>query len=405
MTDWKNRIVGSGDEDPEQLLANPGNFRIHPKVQQAALSGSLDTLGWIQQVIVNKQTGHVVDGHLRVSLALREGVKSVPVVYVDLSPEEEAQALMSLDPIAAMATTDKNKLDELLRQVQTDDANVMQFLTDLAEKNGLEYGEGNQVDAEPQIDRAEELRVKWGVETGQLWQLGEHRLICGDCTDPSVVEKVMGGERAKYGFHDPPYGIEVVGMARTVGSSKPFGSGRIGFDNTVKANEYSPVIGDDKPFDPSDVLNLSDYCVLWGANYYADKLPNMKGWLVWDKKGRDDWRDTFSDCELAWTNIKTVTRIFRHTWLGMVQEGEREKRVHPTQKPVLLYQKIINDLFKEDGAVLDCYSGSAPTLLACENLNRKCRAIEISPAYVAVALERWSVATGKTPVLVNEGGE
>lgn len=134
---WRNRIVGTGEESPDQLLANPLNFRIHSGAQQQALTGSLDTLGWVQTVLVNKNTGHVIDGHLRVALALRTNQPLVPVTYVELTEEEEAQALLSLDPIAAMAATDKNKMDELLRAVQTDDENVMKFLEDLAEREGV----------------------------------------------------------------------------------------------------------------------------------------------------------------------------------------------------------------------------------------------------------------------------
>jgi len=139
MSDWKNRIVGYGEETPDQLLANPHNHRIHPKRQQDALSGSLDTLGYIQTVIVNKSTGHIVDGHLRVTMALREGQKSIPVTYVELTPEEEAQALLSLDPIAAMAATDAGKVDELLRLVNTDNEQVMKHLADFAMENGINY--------------------------------------------------------------------------------------------------------------------------------------------------------------------------------------------------------------------------------------------------------------------------
>lgn len=137
MVKWQNRITGSGVEKPDQLLANPGNFRIHPKSQQEALAGSLADIGWIQQIIVNQRTGHIVDGHLRVSLALRQNEPEVPVLYVDLDEAEEAQALLSLDPIAAMAATDKAKMDELLQQVQSDDERVQKFMAELAAKEGI----------------------------------------------------------------------------------------------------------------------------------------------------------------------------------------------------------------------------------------------------------------------------
>ena len=102
-TAWRNRITGSGEEAPDQLLANPANWRIHPN-QQDALAGALDAVGWVQQVLVNRRTGFVVDGHARVALAISRGEPSVPVLYVDLSPDEEALVLATLDPIGAMAT-------------------------------------------------------------------------------------------------------------------------------------------------------------------------------------------------------------------------------------------------------------------------------------------------------------
>jgi hypothetical protein len=116
-TGWENRIVGYGEENPEQLLANPKNFRRHPKHQQEALGGALDTLGWIQDVLVNQTTGHVIDGHLRVELAMRHNQPTVPVKYVQLTPEEEDLALATLDPISALAITDKKQLEELLADI------------------------------------------------------------------------------------------------------------------------------------------------------------------------------------------------------------------------------------------------------------------------------------------------
>lgn len=129
---WRSRIVGHGVEAPDQLLANPHNWRIHPQVQQEALAGVLSEVGWVQDIIVNERTGHVIDGHLRVSLALRRNEPSVPVVYVDLLPEEEALVLATLDPLAAMAVADKQQLDALLRDVTASDEAVQAMLTNLA---------------------------------------------------------------------------------------------------------------------------------------------------------------------------------------------------------------------------------------------------------------------------------
>lgn len=137
-----NRIIGHGEEQVDQLLANPLNFRLHPDNQQQALAGAIDDIGFIRSVTVNQRTGRVVDGHLRVTLAARSGVDKLPVEYVDLDEAEEAQALLSLDPIAAMAASDKAKLDELMRAVQSDDERVQAMISEIAEREGMAYAEG-----------------------------------------------------------------------------------------------------------------------------------------------------------------------------------------------------------------------------------------------------------------------
>jgi hypothetical protein len=108
---WNNRIAGYGSENPEQLLANPRNWRVHPSEQQSALTGVLESVGVVQNVIVNSRSGHLVDGHLRVSLAIRANQPSIPVTYVDLSDEEEALILATLDPLAALAIADRDQLE------------------------------------------------------------------------------------------------------------------------------------------------------------------------------------------------------------------------------------------------------------------------------------------------------
>jgi len=139
---WRNRIIGEGHADPEQLLANPRNFRMHPQAQQDALAAVLDNVGWVQHAaIVNKRTGFVVDGHLRASLALQRGERSVPVTYVDLTDAEEALILASLDAISAAAVTDEAKLSELLGSIDVADAaldNLFASMVDDAGKTSLQ---------------------------------------------------------------------------------------------------------------------------------------------------------------------------------------------------------------------------------------------------------------------------
>lgn len=145
---YKNRIVGHGEENPDQLAANPRNWRIHPKAQEDALAGVLDEVGWVGTVLVNKRSGYVVDGHLRVMHAISAGERSVPVTYVDLSDDEEAVVLATLDPLAAMAGSDQAQLDALLAGIHAGDERLAQFLsTQASEKPTIpdefpEYGTG-----------------------------------------------------------------------------------------------------------------------------------------------------------------------------------------------------------------------------------------------------------------------
>lgn len=130
---WRNRIVGMGEEKPDQLLANVANWRIHPKNQQDALSGVLNQVGWVTGVIVNRRTGFVVDGHLRAALSISRNEPTVPVIYVDLSEEEEALILATLDPISAMAGRDSDALNELLKGIEVDDAAIQSLLDSLVD--------------------------------------------------------------------------------------------------------------------------------------------------------------------------------------------------------------------------------------------------------------------------------
>jgi hypothetical protein len=197
---WRNRIVGSGEERPDQLLANPANWRVHPASQQEALAGSLDVVGWVQQVMVNRRTNHVVDGHARVALAISRNEPSVPVLYVDLEPEEEALVLASLDPISAMAGTDDVQLQALLAGIETDNEGLRALLDELAgagPKDGL---------TDP--DDIPEPPGDPYVKPGEMWQLGPHRLLCGDATNADDVARVLDGERPTLTVTDPPYGVE-----------------------------------------------------------------------------------------------------------------------------------------------------------------------------------------------------
>ncbi|HKJ76507.1 MAG TPA: ParB N-terminal domain-containing protein [Gammaproteobacteria bacterium] len=159
---WENRIIGEGAEAPDQLLANPQNYRRHPKTQKDALAGALDEIGWIQRVIVNQRTGQMVDGHARVELAIARGEPAVPVVYVDLSEEEERIAIATIDPIAGLAYHDEEQLGELLSQVSAESEDLQAFLDGLGPEGGDGAG-GGEGESPPASER---LVVVVEVSTG-----------------------------------------------------------------------------------------------------------------------------------------------------------------------------------------------------------------------------------------------
>ena len=160
MAQIKNRIIGSGEEPLDGILFNPRNWRIHPLNQQNALKGVLEEVGFVQNVIVNKRTGNLIDGHLRCQLAAREGNTTIPVVYVDVSEEEEALILSTLDPIAGMAATDKQKLDELFQSFNSDNENVQKLIAEIGANEGIMPPDFQPVGIDEQGRLDEKKKVK-----------------------------------------------------------------------------------------------------------------------------------------------------------------------------------------------------------------------------------------------------
>lgn len=430
---WRNRIVGQGVQPASQFLANPSNARIHPKAQQAALTGSLNEIGWIQNVIVNRLSGNVVDGHARIAEALKVGDETpVPFVEVELTDAEEKLALATLDPISAMAAYDKAQLDALLREVNTGDAALQTMLAELASSNGLDYGGSGAVveDIEPQIDRAAELQVKWGTSSGQLWRLGEHRLLCGDSTNAEDVARVMGGDVAELLFTSPPYA-----------DMREYKGG----DLTVeKLAQFIPTF---KPFVIYQVVNLGikreDGEIVQYWDVYISEAQKcgykLLSWNVWSRHGyggsigamtamfpiEHEWVFVFG-ANTKTNNATVKNKSSGKSFVGTVrgQDGQmgsprnsavgalgrlgsvfvsdvaRGEKEHPAAFPLEFPNSYIEAMTKAGDCVAEPFSGSGTTIMACEQLGRKCRAIEISPEYVSVALERWSVATKKQPELI-----
>jgi hypothetical protein len=418
--DWANRIVRYGVMAADQFTANPRNPRRHPQAQRDAVKGSLDTLGFIAPVIINRVSGYLIDGHERVMQALGQGDDTpVPFIEVDLTEDEEAIALASFDWITYMATYDQDTLSDLLRDIDTDNAQLQALLDQMALENNISLDDETDDLGDPgaQLDRAGELVKKWDVQRGQVWVIdslsgrGTHRLMCGDSYSEDDYARLMNGATPDLLHTDPPYGINIVnpkGLSATNAASgaKPFGatsgtaprsstgfdsqgrsSQRIGPANIIQSNIYPVIEGDDRPFDPAFLLDKAPLVILWGANYYADKLPNSSCWVVWDKR-EDLARNNFADCEMAWTNQQKPARIFYHLWNGLHKGSQHgERRIHPTEKPVALFAEI-GKLYADKKLWLDLFAGSGAQIVAAEQSGATCYALEYEPLYVACILQR-----------------
>lgn len=185
---------------------------------------------------------------------------------------------------------------------------------------------------------------------------------------------------------DPPYGIGVGNMAYTNGvqivgkalAKRRDYSGHEEWDNSIPNKEYF-----------EELFRVSKNQVIWGGNYFTEYLKPSKSWVVWDKRCEDKYRDSFADCELAWTT-KGVARVFRYLYKGMLQEKmkDKEDRIHPTQKPVALYKWLLTTYAKEGDLILDTHVGSASSLIACEDMGFKYVGFELDETYYKESKER-----------------
>jgi DNA modification methylase len=416
---WRNRIVGHGDEPPEQLLANPANWRVHPKDQQQALAGALAEVGWVAQVLVNRTTGHVVDGHLRVELAISRGEPSVPVVYVELSEAEERLVLASLDPLAAMASAERDALAALLADIETGDAALARMLAELADHHGIRRVILGDPDEVPPVPDEADVYVR----PGDLWLLGDHRLLCGDATSPEAVARLLGAAEPTLLATDPPYGVSLDPTWRD-GVYNELGPAERPYMRTT-GHRNTTVSGDTR-VDWSAAFALVPSLqvgYVWHAGVYAAAVAaglerigfEIASQVIWDKglfamsRGWYHWGH-----EPCWViprpgipNLFHGSRDQSTVWRApspkMIMAGsEEEKQDHPAQKPVVLFETPIRNHLAAGEAVYDPFLGSGTTLVAAETLGRRCLGMDIDPRYVQLTIERWQGLTGRTAERVEQ---
>ncbi len=382
------RRVRAGDLKP-----NPRNWRTHPKAQQDALRGLLAEVGYADALLARELPDgslELVDCHLR---AETTPDAEVPVLILDVTEEEAAKILATVDPLAAMAETDAAALEALLAGIETDSDAVRALLAGVAEAAGLTAAASGNPAPDPgaRLDEAEALREKWKTERGQLWEIGQHRLLCGDATAKDDVGRLLDGNTPFVMVTDPPYGVDY----------DPEWRHDAGINNSSRMGK---VANDDRAdWTPAWALFPGDVAYVWHAGLMGavveaslrDAGFEVRAQIVWAKprltisRGAYHWQH--EPCFYAvrkgatakWTGDRKQTTLWQ---VSNSREGGDSETTHGTQKPVECMARPLRNHW--GGGAYEPFSGSGTTLVAAEQLGVPCLAMEIEPKYVAVALER-----------------
>ena len=344
-----------------EIRPNPDNPRIIKDDKFKKLVKSIQDFPQmleIRPIVVNDEMV-VLGGNMRLKACQEAGLKQIPVIKASSLTLEQQKEFIIKDNVGF------GEWDWDVIANEWDVEKVTEWGLDVP-------------DYEPKVLEAEEDdfevpdQIQTDIVLGDLFEIGNHRLLCGDSTDSDQVAKLMNGEKADMVFTDPPYGIKY---------KSPSGEGK------TKRGDYDIILNDDKPFEPNCLFGYCEKIVTWGANHYANKLPNSAMWLIWDKREGDAINNN-SDCEMAWCSFGGSARLFHHKWNGMIKASEKnEKRVHPTQKPIELV-KWTFEITDAGNLILDLFLGSGSTMVASHQLKRKCYGMELDPKYCQVIIDR-----------------
>ena len=354
------------------LRPDSRNARRHTDRNLATITRSLREVGAARSIVVDEH-GVVLAGNATVAAANAAGIARVRVVEADgteliairrigLSDAQKRRLALFVNRAAEQAEWDPAILAGL-----TDDTD----LADLWEEDELADLLAAPVTAFPvepitDPDVVPDPPTDPVTRRGDRWFLGDHVLVCGDASSIDDRERLLQGERCDLLMTDPPYGINAPRMT--------LGSGRKAFHRGDWDHQRLPI---------GQFLVLATHACIWGGNYFADVLPVTNHWLAWHKKNDGL---SFSEFELAWTTYGKQTRLLSHHWSG-------ERKEHPTQKPVAVIAWAI-DLAPPSTTVLDLFGGSGSTLIACQQLGRRARLMEIDPRYCDATVRRWEAITG-----------
>lgn len=396
------------------LKPHPRNPNRHPESQIALLSKIIRSQGWRSPIVVSLRSDYVIKGHGRLVAAQLLGCKKVPVDFQEYGSEKEELAdLIADNRLAELSEMDNGSLKDLLLDMDSGefDMNLTGFEQKEIERLMTQFAQEELKDVEPQIEAGEDLKKKWKVKTGQIWQLGEHKLLCGDSTKKEEVEKLLGADAPNLMVTDPPYGVEYDPNWRNEAARKceKMGNRKIG------AGAVGKVFNDDvADWTVSWLLFPGNILYIWHAGKMASEVQNsilsagfeIRSQIIWAKSNfaisRGDYHWKHEPCWYAVRKGKTGQweGDRSQTTLWEIDKPQKSETGHSTQKPLECMARPIRNNSKPGEFIYDPFLGSGTTLIACENLKRKCLAIEISPEYVAIAIQRWSDLTGKEPQIM-----
>ena len=374
-----------------ELIPYAKNAKVHDKKQVANVANSIKRFGW-QQPIVIDDNGVVVIGHCRLMAAKKLKMKEVPVTIASGLTDEEIRELRLADN-----KTNESDWDFGLLAEDTQDLEFDGFDFDW----GLP-GEELEPDEIVEDDYDEELPEEPISKQGDIWQLGRHRLMCGDSTQPDDIDKLMDGVKADLLLTDPPYNVAYEG-----------GTGMTIQNDDMEDAEFRQFL--------REAFKCADHAMKPGAAFYiwhADSEGyNFRGachdigWqvrqcLIWNKNslvlGRQDYQWKHEPCLYGWKDGAS------HNWNNdrkqtTVLDFDRPKKndIHPTMKPIALFEYQIHNSCPDGGIVLDSFAGSGTTIMACEQDGRTAYCMELDPKYVDAIINRWEKFTGEKAVLLN----
>lgn len=380
--------------EPSRLVPFEANPRQITDAERENLKRLLRTYGFRLPIVARREDGLIVGGHQRLHIAVRDlGYDTVPVAWVDGLTDEDAAALnIALNNPEAQGSWDMKRLATIVAELDAHgyDATLTGFTDAKLEDIIAWTREPEEEEGEPPTP---DLPEDPDSEPGRVYELGRHRLLCGDAEDPDMAEALLDGATPDMILTDPPYGI---GLDTDWSDARGHLGGR-----STRGTRYDPIKGDDLPYDPRPMLELyggGREAFLFGAEWYADAVPGLRqgSWLVWDKRLEGQEDGFGSEFELIWSLRRHKRRLLRHQWFGFLADDPEEARdrVHPTQKPVALIHDILAQWSRAHDLVADPYAGSGSILIACHDALVTCYAAEVDPRYCDVIRTRYAEHTG-----------